>query len=219
MDKYVCMVCGYVYDPAQGDPDNGVPAGTQVAGYPHLEVSRWRRAMAALKSLPELMRRVRRLEAALEHEKYMTANVSSLADLAIEEKDHATNNLMQWYVSEQVEEEASIDEIVERKSKNGVTLYSLAPLADGSLPPSQVEGLKELGAWMAINKEALYAAKPPKFVEGAPELWKTGTMRFLAKGDFIYAVELGNEIINSVDEFAGQAEQFDDITVLIIHNE
>lgn len=28
MDKYVCDVCGYEYDPAQGDPDNGVPAGT-----------------------------------------------------------------------------------------------------------------------------------------------------------------------------------------------
>jgi len=88
-----------------------------------------------------------------------------------------------------------IDEIVERKSKNGVTLYSLAPLADGTLPPSQVEGLKELGKWMAINKEALYAANPPIFVEGAPKLWKTGTMRFLAKGEFIYAVELGNEIM------------------------
>jgi len=28
MKKYVCNVCGYVYDPAQGDPDHGVPAGT-----------------------------------------------------------------------------------------------------------------------------------------------------------------------------------------------
>ena len=28
MDKYVCDVCGYVYDPADGDPENGVPAGT-----------------------------------------------------------------------------------------------------------------------------------------------------------------------------------------------
>jgi len=28
MQKYVCQVCGYVYDPAAGDPDNGVPAGT-----------------------------------------------------------------------------------------------------------------------------------------------------------------------------------------------
>jgi flavin reductase (DIM6/NTAB) family NADH-FMN oxidoreductase RutF/rubredoxin len=28
MKKYVCQVCGYVYEPAAGDPDNGVPAGT-----------------------------------------------------------------------------------------------------------------------------------------------------------------------------------------------
>ena len=28
MDKYVCTVCGYVYDPAEGDPDNGVTPGT-----------------------------------------------------------------------------------------------------------------------------------------------------------------------------------------------
>ena len=28
MDKYVCDICGYVYDPAEGDPDNGVAPGT-----------------------------------------------------------------------------------------------------------------------------------------------------------------------------------------------
>jgi rubredoxin len=28
MDKYVCEICGYVYDPAEGDPDNGVEPGT-----------------------------------------------------------------------------------------------------------------------------------------------------------------------------------------------
>jgi rubredoxin len=28
MDKYVCTVCGYVYDPANGDSDNGISAGT-----------------------------------------------------------------------------------------------------------------------------------------------------------------------------------------------
>ena len=28
MQKYVCTVCGYIYDPAQGDPDNGVAPGT-----------------------------------------------------------------------------------------------------------------------------------------------------------------------------------------------
>ncbi len=29
MDRYVCTVCGYVYDPAVGDPDNGIAAGTK----------------------------------------------------------------------------------------------------------------------------------------------------------------------------------------------
>jgi rubredoxin len=29
MDRYVCLICGYVYDPEQGDPDNGVAAGTK----------------------------------------------------------------------------------------------------------------------------------------------------------------------------------------------
>ena len=29
MDRYVCEICGYVYDPEQGDPDNGVAADTK----------------------------------------------------------------------------------------------------------------------------------------------------------------------------------------------
>lgn len=41
---------------------NDVAPGSRVAGYPHLEVRRWRRAMAVLRNLPELLRRVRRLE-------------------------------------------------------------------------------------------------------------------------------------------------------------
>ncbi|MBI9091010.1 MAG: rubredoxin [Desulfobacterium sp.] len=34
MDKYVCDLCGYVYDPASGDPDNGVDAGTSFDDIP-----------------------------------------------------------------------------------------------------------------------------------------------------------------------------------------
>jgi len=29
MDKYACQVCGYTYDPAKGDPENGVNPGTK----------------------------------------------------------------------------------------------------------------------------------------------------------------------------------------------
>jgi rubredoxin len=34
MDKYVCDVCGYVYDPEVGDPENGIPAGTAFEALP-----------------------------------------------------------------------------------------------------------------------------------------------------------------------------------------
>ena len=34
MDRWECMVCGYVYDPAVGDPDSGVAAGTAFEDLP-----------------------------------------------------------------------------------------------------------------------------------------------------------------------------------------
>lgn len=51
-------------------------------------------------------------EKTLAHEQFMTKNVNALMDLAIEEKDHATQIFMQWYVTEQVEEEDTVNEIV-----------------------------------------------------------------------------------------------------------
>jgi ferritin len=46
------------------------------------------------------------------HEQLVTGLINGLVDLAIKEKDHATNNFLQWFVKEQVEEEASADEIL-----------------------------------------------------------------------------------------------------------
>lgn len=34
MKKFVCALCGYVYDPAHGDPDNGVKPGTSFEDVP-----------------------------------------------------------------------------------------------------------------------------------------------------------------------------------------
>ena len=34
MQRYVCGVCGYVYDPAEGDPEGGIPAGVPFARLP-----------------------------------------------------------------------------------------------------------------------------------------------------------------------------------------
>jgi len=53
-------------------------------------------------------------EAICEHEAKVTGLINNLMDLAIEEKDHAANTFFQWFVNEQVEEEASCDAIVKQ---------------------------------------------------------------------------------------------------------
>jgi rubredoxin len=34
MEKYVCQICGYVYDPEAGDPERGIPPGTSFEDLP-----------------------------------------------------------------------------------------------------------------------------------------------------------------------------------------
>ncbi len=48
------------------------------------------------------------------HEQKVTDLINDLVDLAIKEKDHATNTFLQWFVNEQVEEESSADEVVQQ---------------------------------------------------------------------------------------------------------
>ncbi len=53
-------------------------------------------------------------EDAYRHEQKVTSLINQLVDEAVQTKDHATNAFLQWFVSEQVEEEASVDAIVQR---------------------------------------------------------------------------------------------------------
>ncbi|MEA2087965.1 MAG: ferritin [Candidatus Caldatribacteriota bacterium] len=53
-------------------------------------------------------------EKTLEHEKGVTAMINDLVKLAREENDYATESFLQWYVTEQVEEEASPTEIIQK---------------------------------------------------------------------------------------------------------
>ena len=50
----------------------------------------------------------------LHHEQLVTSLINDLVDLAIQEKDHATQIFLQWFVTEQVEEEASVGEVVDK---------------------------------------------------------------------------------------------------------
>lgn len=64
-------------------------------------------------------------EATLAHEQKVTSYINGLVDLALQEKDHATNNFLQWFVSEQVEEEESARVILDRLKLAGEDKGSL----------------------------------------------------------------------------------------------
>ncbi len=49
-----------------------------------------------------------------QHEQKVTGLINELVDLAIAEGDHATNNFLQWFVAEQIEEEDSANEVLQK---------------------------------------------------------------------------------------------------------
>lgn len=69
-------------------------------------------------------------EKALEHEKTITKQIYDLADIALEEKEHATISFLKWFVDEQVEEEALFDGIISKirrlaNDENSLFLYDV----------------------------------------------------------------------------------------------
>lgn len=53
-------------------------------------------------------------EDAYAHEQKVTGLINNLADLSLQLKDHATHNFLQWFIAEQVEEEASASDMVQK---------------------------------------------------------------------------------------------------------
>jgi alpha-L-fucosidase len=94
-----------------------------------------------------------------------------------------------------------IRQLVDIVSKNGNLLLNFGPRADGSIPDEVQATLREMGAWLKVNGEAIYATTPWKtFGEGptrieAGAFHDTGTkpytpedFRFTAKGETVYAI-------------------------------
>jgi ferritin len=67
-------------------------------------------------------------ENALEHEKKVTGLIHDLMDLSIKEKDHPAVSHLQWFVNEQVEEEATADAIVQKLKMVGEAKHALLML-------------------------------------------------------------------------------------------
>ena len=64
-------------------------------------------------------------EDAFKHEQKVTGMINDLANMAAGEKDHATANMLQWFIDEQVEEELSTDAIVQKLKMIGTNTGGL----------------------------------------------------------------------------------------------
>jgi ferritin len=58
-------------------------------------------------------------EAVLKHELFISDSINTIVGVSIDEKDFTTNNWIQWFVTEQIEEEASVSEILDKLNMGG----------------------------------------------------------------------------------------------------
>jgi alpha-L-fucosidase len=97
-----------------------------------------------------------------------------------------------------------VHQLIDIVSKNGNLLLNIGPRSDGTIPEEVQRVLRDVGAWLKINGDAIYGTRawkiygegPTKVTEGAfhdtdTQPYTAEDFRFTKKGDVLYAIELG----------------------------
>jgi alpha-L-fucosidase len=95
--------------------------------------------------------------------------------------------------------ETLLRNLIDIASKGGNYLLNIGPMATGEVPPAEVERLREMGKWLAVNGESIYATQPTLFgaeagsfsktekdEEGKPKFIPSWKWRSTTKPDKIY---------------------------------
>ena len=88
----------------------------------HAHISELNEPNVKFKSFKEMFQKL------LEHEIFVSESINNLVDISLQEKDYATHNFLQWYVAEQIEEEAMARTILDKinligDDKGGLYLF------------------------------------------------------------------------------------------------
>jgi alpha-L-fucosidase len=104
-----------------------------------------------------------------------------------------------------------IAELADVVSKNGVLLLNIGPKPDGTIPDEEQTLLREVGAWLDRNGEAIYGTRPwviasegptevavGSFVDGEDRAFTGADFRFTARqhvtGEYVYAIPLAEPV-------------------------
>ncbi len=122
-----------------------------------------------------------------------------LTDTSVASNTWAWSHDIEYYSATRL-----IHDLVDIVSKNGCMLLNIAPKPDGTIPAEQQQLLRDIGAWLRINGEAIYGSRPwSEYGEGPTETpvghladegfdgFSPEDIRFTTKAGLLYAISFG----------------------------